>query len=152
MKTSFFIWPLCPLYFNMKWCPKLTLSRDCFIENLIQNSKYMFCLHIKRDQQEKQSLWGFSPLLQQQMWWEVTWKFPVQISEVHLLTEEQWLEQESLSSVRSGVIVEVKCLRESDTAVVGFSQFHAGSPSLCYDISYWFNVNWLSNPPSYYTA
>ncbi len=39
-------------------------------------------------------------------------------------------------SMRSDVIVEVKCLWESDTEVLGFSQFHAGSTSLCYDILY----------------
>ncbi len=55
-------------------------------------------------------------------------------------------------SMRSDVIVEVKCLWESDTEVLGFSQFHAGSTSLCYDILYWFSVNWLSRPLSFNTA
>lgn len=91
--------------------------------------------------------------------WEVTRKSLVQIprlggemSEVHLLIEDQWLEQESPPSLWSDVIVEVKCLSESDTDIVGFSRFHAGSPSLCYDILYWFSINLLSRPLPYYTA
>lgn len=91
--------------------------------------------------------------------WEVTRKSLVQIprlggemSEIHLLIEDQWLEQESLPSLWSDVIVEVKCLSESDTDIVGFSRFHAGSPSLCCDILFWFSVNLLSRPLPYYTA
>lgn len=54
------------------------------------------------------------------------------MSEVHFLMKDHAVTgtETQTSLLRYSVFL------ESDIDIVGFSQFHAGSPSLCYDILY----------------